>query len=93
MRTLFVVMLALPGPMAAQERRIDVENLFPNVGATIVVADPNPAGVPPGVVQAGGAAILIDDRVALTVGHFTRVSEDGIPTLFSRLRNLQSTYF
>ena len=90
MRTLFLAVLTLgPGAIAcAQERQIDAENLFPNVGATIVFVDPNPAGIPPGVLQAGGAATLIDDRVVLTAGHFARVSEDGVPPVHSRLCEL-----
>jgi hypothetical protein len=64
---------------AEDSRHIDVENLFPNVGATIVFVDPNDVGFPPGVLDAGGGAVLIHPQVVLTVGHFTRVSEDGVP--------------
>jgi len=55
-----------------------VENLFPNVGASIVWADPKNAGVPPGVLGACSGT-FIHERVFLTAGHCTRVSEDGIP--------------
>lgn len=57
---------------------IDVQNLFPNVGAVIVWAEPNNAGVPPGVLGACSGT-LIDDRIFLTAAHCTRPSEGGLP--------------
>lgn len=63
---------------AEDQRHIDVQNLFPNVGAAIVWAGPNNAGVPPGVLGACSGT-LIQERVFLTAGHCTRVSQDGIP--------------
>src|SRR5690242_11656428 len=82
MRTLLFIALALDtGAIAvrAQDlRHVDVQNLFPNVGAAIVWVEPNNAGVPPGVLGACSGT-LIDERVFLTAGHCTRPSEGGIP--------------
>jgi len=84
MRTLIIYTLALgvsfTSARAQLSSPIDVENLFPNVGAAIVWADPNNAGVPPGVLGACSGT-LIHERIFLTAGHCTRVSEDGIPPL------------
>ena len=82
MRPLIMAVLALEasvGSLCAEDlRHIDVHNLFPNVGLSVVWADANNAGVPPGVLGACSGT-LIQERVFLTAGHCTRISEGGIP--------------
>jgi hypothetical protein len=59
-------------------RHMDVKNLFPNAGVAVLVIDPNDAGIPAGVMEAG-SGVLIGEQVFLTAAHVTRPSEDGIP--------------
>jgi len=49
---------------------IDALNLFPSVGALLVVIVPNGLGIPEGVA-AFASGTLIHERVFLTAGHFT----------------------
>src|SRR5262245_64615329 len=49
---------------------IDVLNLFPQVGALLIVGMPNDVGFPEGVV-AFSSGTLIHERAFLTAGHFT----------------------
>jgi hypothetical protein len=49
---------------------VDFLNIFRNVGALIVFAEPNEFGLPPGIV-AFCSGTLIDERVFLTAGHCT----------------------
>jgi len=79
------VLVAAPSPGAAQAGvtsrphaegqhssggLIDVPNLFPHVGALLIVGVPNDVGFPVGVV-AFCSGTLIDERVFLTAGHCT----------------------
>ncbi|MBV9491859.1 MAG: hypothetical protein JO069_19360 [Verrucomicrobia bacterium] len=75
---MFALALGLTAVSAAQDdpRKIDVYNLFPNVGTMIVEAEPNDAGVPSGILG-DCPATLIHERVLLTAGHCTRRSEFG----------------
>jgi hypothetical protein len=59
-------------------RHMDVKNLFPNAGVAVLVIDPNNAGIPSGVMEAG-SGVLIGEQVFLTAAHVTRPAEDGIP--------------
>jgi hypothetical protein len=61
-----------PSSRAAQgtDAVIDVLNLFPNVGALLVVGAPNDVGFPEGIV-AFSSGTLIHERAFLTAGHFT----------------------
>src|SRR5262249_33282659 len=74
----FVSVAAASAAGADDVPRIDVNNLFPGVGALVIWAEPNSAGVPPGVLAAL-PGVLIHERVFLTCGHCTRASEPGIP--------------
>jgi hypothetical protein len=61
--------------LGARERPIpagivDKFNLFPNVGAMLVVVVPNDLGIPEGIL-AFCSGTLIDERVFLTAGHCT----------------------
>lgn len=58
--------------------RIDVNNLFPGVGALVIWVEPNNVGVPPGIF-AILPGVLIHEQAFLTCGHCTRASESGIP--------------
>jgi len=82
MRTLNVIamVVGITAMSVAQDdpRKIDVYNLFPNVGTMIVEVEANDAGVPPGILG-DCPATLIHDRVLLTAGHCTRQSEFGTP--------------
>src|SRR5262245_10165471 len=53
MRTLCVITMALAAGairlQAQNSKRLDVENLFPNVAGGVTLVDPNDAGIPPGV--------------------------------------------
>ena len=49
---------------------VDILNLFPNVGAMLVVVVPNDFGIPEGIL-AFCSGTLIDERVFLTAGHCT----------------------
>jgi hypothetical protein len=58
---------------------VDVENRYPHVGALlIVVTDPNPFGLPVGIV-AFCSGSLIHDRVFLTAGHCVGPSLPALP--------------
>ena len=63
---------------AADPPRIDVNNLFPSMGALVIWVERNSVGVPPGVL-AILPGVLIHEQVFLTCGHCTRASEPGIP--------------
>jgi hypothetical protein len=95
MRTLNVIALAvgLAALSAAQDdpRKIDVYNLFPNVGTMIVEAEPNDAGVPPGIIG-DCPGTLIRERVILTAGHCTRRSEFGTPPFIHVYFSLACTF-
>lgn len=49
---------------------VDVLNLFPHVGAMLIVGMPNEVGFPEGIV-AFSSGTLIHERAFLTAGHFT----------------------
>src|SRR5262245_19972436 len=72
--TALVALLALTAPSsrAAQGTNavIDVLNLFPNVGALLVVGAPNEVGFPEGIV-AFASGTLVHERAFLTAGHVT----------------------
>ena len=77
MRALIIATISLAAGLHAQDsRRIDVKNLFPNVGTMIVWADPNDAGVPSGVLGACSGT-LIHEQIFLTAGHCTRGAVEG----------------
>ena len=82
MRNVFFTILSLGAStisLAADDpTHIDVNNLFPSVGALVIWVEPNSAGVPPGIL-ANLPGVLIHERVFLTCGHCTRASEPGIP--------------
>jgi hypothetical protein len=78
MRYLIIAALSSFAAAGQSSLHVDASNLFANVGASIVWADPNPFGVPSGVLGACSGT-LIHERVFLTAGHCTRISESGIP--------------
>jgi hypothetical protein len=55
---------------------IDALNLFPQVGALLIVGLPNDVGFPEGIV-AFASGTLIDERAFLTAGHFTGPASFG----------------
>jgi hypothetical protein len=57
---------------------VDIQNQFPNVGAVMVFAGPNPFGIPEGLIGFASGT-LIDERVFLTAGHFTGPARSGVP--------------
>src|SRR5262245_13015247 len=58
---------------------VDAFNLFPNVGALLVVAEPNDFGVPPGILTTCSGT-LIHERGFLVAGHCTAWT-GGMPLL------------
>src|SRR6266496_2479392 len=69
------------GSLPAQTRRnytVDLENRNPAVGALILVAGPNPFGIPEGI-GAFCSGALIADRVFLTAGHCVGPSLPELP--------------
>jgi hypothetical protein len=76
--------IAAATSVAAQDSsHIDVNNLFPSLGALVIWVEPNDAGVPPGILAILPGA-LIHDRVLVTCGHCTRAAEPGIPPFIKR---------
>ena len=68
---------------------VDFLNIFRNVGALIVFAEPNEFGLPPGIV-AFCSGTLIDERVFLTAGHCTGPGSFApLPALHQGLRQPQ----
>jgi hypothetical protein len=82
--TVFLGLCCAVGPAQTQSLTprnytIDVENRYPHVGALlIVVTDPNPFGLPVGIV-AFCSGSLIHDRVFLTAGHCVGPSLPALP--------------
>lgn len=59
-----------PDPRTPVQGVVDVLNLFPQVGALLIVGLPNDVGFPVGIV-AFSSGTLIHERAFLTAGHFT----------------------
>jgi Trypsin len=59
----------------------DVSNRFANVGVLLVWVDPNPFGVPEGLLGFC-SGVLVHERVFLTAGHCTGPAAFGTPPFF-----------
>jgi hypothetical protein len=72
-------------PAAAAARvtsgQADVTNRFANVGVLLVWVDPNPFGVPEGLLGFC-SGVLVQERVFLTAGHCTGPAAFGTPPFF-----------
>jgi hypothetical protein len=72
-------------PAAAAARvtsgQADVTNRFANVGVLLVWVDPNPFGVPEGLLGFC-SGVLVHERVFLTAGHCTGPAAFGTPPFF-----------
>jgi len=68
-------------PAGVTSGQADVSNRFANVGVLLVWVDPNPFGVPEGLLGFC-SGVLVHERVFLTAGHCTGPAAFGTPPFF-----------